>query len=232
MTETLGAMPVMAHLYEFRSRLLRSLIALVIATSISLVFVEPLLKLLVMPYGNLLQVIHPAESISTCFSVALKSGTILAMPFIVYQIVRFLVPGLTRKERWYLILLLPGATLCFVTGVAFAWIIMFPTVVRLLSGFAPDIFKTEWTSGNYVRFVTSLLFWTGVSFEMPLVVFFLARLNIISAHTLRRSWRYAIVASAVVAAIVTPTFNPFNTILVMGLLAVLYLISILLAALA
>ena len=164
--------------------------------------------------------------------VALLSGLVLAMPLIVYQIGRFVMPGLTKKERRYLFLLVPGATLCFVTGVAFAYFIMLPSAIGFLQTFMADIIEQQWAIGEYLSFVTSLLFWIGVAFELPLFVYFLAKLGIVDAQMLSKNRKYAIVAIAVLAAVITPTVDPFNMALVMGPLVILYEIGVLLARIA
>jgi sec-independent protein translocase protein TatC len=220
------------HLAELRDRLIRIVVFLGMATGVSLFFTDRLLKLLIAPYGNPLQVIGPTESISIYFRVALTAGAILAMPYILWEIWGFIAPGLKPPERRYVYLFVPSATVLFLSGVAFAWFAMAPSAINFLSGFAPDTFQTEWTSEKYIPFVTSLLFWIGVSFEMPLVIFFLAKLHIVNARMLLNQWRYAVIGIAVIAAVITPTVDPFNMALVMAPLIGLYFISTLVAALA
>jgi sec-independent protein translocase protein TatC len=157
---------------------------------------------------------------------------ILAMPIIVYQIGRFISPGLTKNERRYLFLLVPGATLCFVTGVAFAYFVMLPAAIPFLQGFMADIIEQQWAIGEYLSFVTSLLLWIGVAFELPLFVYFLAKLGVIDAQALAKNRKYAVIAIAVLAAVITPTVDPLNMALVMGPLVVLYEIGVLLAKIA
>jgi sec-independent protein translocase protein TatC len=220
------------HLSELRNRLIRIFIGLVIAAGISLIFTEPLLRVLIRPYGQALKVIGPTESVSIYLRVALTCGAALAMPYILWEFWGFIAPGLLPNERRYAYVLIPAACGLFLTGVAFAWFLMAPAAINFLSTFSPGIFETEWTSERYIPFITSLLFWIGVSFEMPLIVFFLAKLRIVNARMLLRSWRYAIVGIAVIAAAITPTVDPFNMALVMAPLIALYFISVVLAALA
>ena len=125
-----------------------------------------------------------------------------------------------------------GATVLFLLGVAFAWGIMLPAAIGFLADFQPEIFKTSWRASAYIPFVTSLMFWIGVAFELPLIVFFLAKLKIVTAKQLLGWWRFAVVGAAVVAAVITPTVDPFNMALVMGPLVLLYFLSILMARLA
>jgi sec-independent protein translocase protein TatC len=234
MTSTEAAvMPLMEHLKELRTRLIRAVIALAITTAISFAFTKQVLIFLIAPMGETPpQALKPTESLGNYMKVALICGLTLAMPFIVYQIGRFLAPGLNKKERRYLILLVPGATLCFVTGVAFAYFVMMPAAIPFLQGFLGDIIEQQWAIGEYLSFVTSLLLWIGLAFELPLFVYFLAKLGIIDAQTLRRNRKYAVIAIAVLSAVITPTVDPLNMALVMGPLIVLYEIGVILAKIA
>lgn len=228
-----AVMPLMEHLKELRSRLMWAVIALVIATTISFFFAKQVLVILIAPMGDALpQALKPTESIGNYMKVALMCGFTLAMPFIVYQFGRFLAPGLTKKEKRYLILLVPGATLCFVAGVAFSYFIMMPAAIPFLQGFMGDIILQQWAIGEYLSFVTSLMLWMGLAFEMPLIVFFLAKLGIIDVQFLTKNRKYAILVIAVAAAVITPTVDPLNMILVMVPLLVLYELGVLLARLA
>ncbi len=228
-----AVMPLMEHLKELRTRLIRAFIALFITTAISFAFAKQVFVILLAPLGEgTVQALRPTESLGNYMKVALLCGIILAMPFLVYQIGRFLAPGLTKNEKRYLFLLVPGATLCFVTGVAFAYFIMLPAAIPFLQGFLSDIVEQNWAIGEYLSFVTSLLFWIGVAFELPLFVYFLAKLGVIDAQTLSKNRKYALIAIAVLAAVITPTVDPLNMALVMGPLIVLYEIGILLAKLA
>jgi sec-independent protein translocase protein TatC len=124
--------------------------------------------------------------------------------------------------------MVPFATLLFASGVAFTWFVMLPTAVPFLAGFLG--ITTQVRPANYFDFITRIMFWIGVCFEMPLIVMFLAKLKFVSARQLASGWRYALVGMAILAAAVTPTVDPVNMGLVMAPLMILYLISILLAA--
>lgn len=227
------AMPLMEHLRELRTRLIRASIALGITTAISFVFAKQALIFLIAPMGDTApQALKPTESIGNYMKVALICGVTLAMPFIVYQIGRFLAPGLTKKERRYLLLLVPGATICFVSGVAFAYFVMLPAAIPFLQGFLSDIVEQQWALGEYLSFITSLLFWIGVAFELPLFVYFLAKIGLVNAEMLSKNRKYAVIVIAVLAAVITPTVDPLNMVLVMGPLIILYEIGVLLAKIA
>jgi len=225
-------MPLMEHLRELRSVLIKAVVALVVCAAITAIFTPQILQFLIAPYGESLQTIDPTENISIYLRVSIMSGAILAMPIFVYLLWSFIAPGLEAKEKRYVRLLVPGATVFFLVGVAFAWGVMLPAAIGFLSTFQSEIFKSDWRADSYIPFVTSLMFWIGVAFETPLIVFFLAKLRLVNARQLLRAWRYAVVVIAVVAAMITPTVDPFNMALVMAPLILLYFFSILLAKLA
>jgi sec-independent protein translocase protein TatC len=224
--------PLLDHLNELRSRLIRSVLALVLGVVLSMFFTAPLLRYLITPYNTQLQVLGPTESVVIYFRVALLAGAVAASPYITFQLFMFVAPGLHRHEKRMIYLALPATTGFFLAGVLFAWFILTPAALKFLRDFEGDIFRAEWTAELYIRFLTSLLFWIGVSFEMPVAIFVLARLGIVSHRVLLRNWRLAVVLTSIAAAVITPTVDPFNMLLVMGPLLVLYAISIGLAALA
>ncbi len=226
-------MTIIEHLEELRGRLIKSAIALAVTTLISFAFTKQFLEILIAPMGDTPPVsASPTTTIVVFTKVALISGLALAMPVLIYQLISFITPGLTAQERRYLYLVLPGATLSFIVGGAFAYFVMLPTAIPFLKGFLSDIIQPNWFIDKYISFITSLLFWVGLSFETPLVIFFLSKLGIVKPATLSRYRKYAILVVAVIAAVITPTPDPFNMVLVMAPLILLYEIGILLARLA
>jgi sec-independent protein translocase protein TatC len=226
-------MTLIEHLEELRQRLIKAIIALVVTTLFSLVFTRQLLLALIAPLGGVLpQAVRPTETFVTYMKVALMAGIALAMPVIIYQFIRFVVPGLTRRERRYLYILVPGATLLFLIGMAFCYFFMLPFAISYLHGFLSDVIRQDWTIDYYISFVTTFLLATGLVFETPLVVFFLAKLGVVTPATLKRNRKYAIVIAFVIAAVITPTPDPFNQTLVAGPLIILYEVGILLSRFA
>ena len=224
------------HLTELRIRLTKAFIALVIGTVIGFFLASSVIEFVRDPYCQLveldraceLRVLGPTSGVVAYFRVSLMVGAALAIPLITYQILMFVLPGMTRKERRTILLALPAITGLFIVGVLFAWYILMPPALGFLEGFQPTLFEPEWTADLYINFVTSLLFWMGVAFETPLIFFVLALLGLVTAGTLVRNWRFAVVGAAIAAAFITPTVDPVNMFLVMGPLLVLYLFSIVL----
>ncbi len=223
-----GKMPLLQHLAELRTRILWSAAAIAVASGVSFWFAEQVIQVLIRPYGGLLQVIEPTEGFAVFLRVGLTGGIALASPLLIYQMVSFVSPGLTRRERRVLMGVVPGALLLYGAGAAFAWFLMIPAATDFLSRFMADIFVVNWTSRAFVKFVLSITLWIGVAFEMPLVLMFLAWVGAVTPQKLLHGWRVAVVIIAIVAAAITPTIDPFNMLLVMAPLFTLYVFSIML----
>ena len=225
------AQPLIEHLKELRDRLLKATLALVVGMIVGLFFAKPFLEILIAPLegASELQLLKPTESIFIYLKGGLILGAIISSPFILYQIFAFIVPGLTKREKRGLYMVLPLAAALFALGVAFASFIVLPFTLRYLTTFLSDLAISQYSFGEYMSFVLSFLFWLGVAFELPLFIAILARLGIITPQQLQRTWRYAIVIIAILAAVITPTPDPFTMSLVMLPLLGLYVLGILMA---
>jgi sec-independent protein translocase protein TatC len=228
------AMTLADHLRELRERLLKSVIALAIGTAVGLAFAEQILKVLLAPYGPAKQLLvtSPISPLTNVFTVSVTAGAILALPFILYQALAFIFPGLLPHEKRWVLIALPLGFGLFLMGVLFAFFVMLPAAVGFLTGIFPSVFNVALTPDDYIPFVAGVMFWMGVAFEMPLIVFVLAKANVINASLMKRHWRWAVVIVAVLAALITPTPDPLNMIIVMVPLLLLYGLSIILAYLA
>ncbi len=219
---------LLAHLNELRIRLTRAMIGLAICTILSFIFAEELLQFITSQSPIDLTAITPSEPLQAYFKVALMSGGIMAMPFILYQVWQFIAPGLEKSERRAVYVFIPSATFLFLSGVAFTWYVLLPAALDFLANFLNEVVVADWTMQEYIGFATSFLFWIGVSFEMPLVFYFFGRAGILQASALRENWRFAVVGVAVAAAIITPSVDPVTMMLTMAPMLVLYVVSIVL----
>jgi len=220
------------HVEELRRRLLVALLALGAATAASFIFADKVIYLLAEPVGSIdaLQSIEVTENISVFMRVALLCGVAISMPVILYEILAFILPALRRGEKYWVYLTVIFGTLFFLTGAAFAYFIMLPSSLQFLIDFLAV--ETKPRLSSYINFITSLIFWMGVGFQFPLVIFALAKLDVVSARALARGWRYGVVVIAVLAAMITPTVDPVNMALLMVPLLVLYALSVFFAYLA
>jgi sec-independent protein translocase protein TatC len=225
-------MTLLEHVRELRNRVFIAVIALAVGTGISFTFSERILQFLISPYGDKLLATSPLEALTNVFTVSLTAGAIFAMPIILWQIFGFIAPGLLPKEKKWIFFGLPFALILFAMGVSFAWFIMLPAALGFLTGIFPGVFNVQLRPDEYIPFVTGILFWMGVAFEMPMIIFILAKAGVVSSYVLRKQWRFAVVIIAVIAAVITPTPDPVNMSIVMVPLLILYVFSIFMASLA
>ncbi|MFC2022226.1 twin-arginine translocase subunit TatC [Chloroflexota bacterium] len=226
-------MSTLGHLDELRKRLIRSVIAIVITSVLSFIFYQQIFDILLFPAPQdlNLQAIEMTEMLGTIMRVCLVSGIILAMPYLTYQLIMFVSPALTRREKRYVYLILPWVALMFAAGVVFAYFIILPRMIEFLTTFGGDIASIEPKIGNYISVVTRLLLAVGLVFEMPVVTTFLSRIGVLKPKWLADKRRAAIILAFILAAMITPTIDPINQSLVAVPLVVLYEMSIWLAKL-
>jgi len=218
------------HVEEFRQRLMRIVIALVIGFGISLAFTNRAMEFLLFQMSSVRPIaLHPTETIVVYFRVAMILGLVLVMPYILYQLLGFFLPGMTRNERRVLLFSVFGIGFFFALGVVFAGMVMIPVAVNYLQGFMSDIVQQTYSIDGYISFVTTIMFSSGMIFETPLLLALIARLGLVTPKQLAKGRRYALVGIALMAALVTPTPDAFNMLLVMAPLVVLYELGILLA---
>ena len=229
---------LLEHLRELRRRVFFCVIAILAGSAVSFAFYKQIIEFLARPARDLdtgagieLVFIEVTELLSTAVKVSFVAGLVLALPVILYQVVMFVAPGLTGRERRYLFAFMPAALLAFAAGVAFAYYVLTPPALRFLLGFS-DVAAPLIRISNFVNLMVRLLFWMGVAFETPLIMYMLAQLGIVSAQQLSRFRRVWVVLAFVLGAIITPTFDPVNQALVAGPLLVLYEVGVLLARIA
>ncbi len=223
---------LLEHFNALRRHLFRATLFWVLATAGAFVFTPRLIDFLAAPIGGIrhLQAIEVTEPLSVFVRVALLAGFAVSLPYIYFELYLFAAPGLRPRGRWLGLLGMPLVLLFFVSGMAFAYYVMLPTALPFLLNFMG--IPTLPRPASYIRFVTSLLFWIGMAFEFPLVIYLLAAVGWVRAEQLARHWRVAVVLIAILAAVVTPTVDPVNMLLVMAPMMVLYLLGVFLARLA
>ena len=230
---------ILQHLAELRRRVIISVVALLVGSAVAWAFFRQLIDLLVRPArdletGAVGQVVFTevTELLTTSIKVSFVAGFVIAMPIILYQVVMFAAPGLLPKERRYLLAFLPAALLAFAAGVAFGYFVLTPPALHFLLTFGSDVAVPMIKVSNIVNLMIRLLFWMGIAFETPLVMFLLAQLGLVNVRKLSRFRRYWLVIAFILAAIITPTFDPVNQSLVALPLIALYELGILLVRLA
>lgn len=209
-----------------RGHLFRAVAAVTFAIMASFIFTDKIVAFLALPVGGIgnLQAIEVTESIGVYMRVAMMAGFALATPYIIFEIWFFIAPGLMPKARKLSLLIIPFGFLFFMSGVYFSYKFLLPTSLPFLLDFMGV--KTALRPQSYFNFITGILFWIGIAFEFPLVIFGTSFIGITEPKMLFNHWRIAVLLIAIIAAMVTPTIDPINMALVMLPMILLYFLSI------
>jgi sec-independent protein translocase protein TatC len=216
-------MSLFEHLEELRQRIFYALIAVAIAAIGCFIFVRPLVKVLEVPaQGVKFLQLAPGEFFFVSVKVAGYSGLVLASPVILYQIIQFVLPGLTRRERRLLAPVVFGSSILFFAGLAFAYIALIPAALNFFISYGRDVVEQSWSIDKYFEFVLLLLFSTGIAFQIPVIQLILGFLGIVSSAQMFAGWRYIVLGAVILGAILTPSTDPLTQSLLAGAVLGLY----------
>ena len=224
--------PFMGHLEELRKRLIACAIAIGAGFAVSYFFAEELFQILiaplkaVLPEGDRLIFTALPEMFFTYLKVAFISGIMLVAPYIFYQLWLFIAPGLYKNEKKYVIPFVIISTLLFVGGALFGYFVVFPFGFKFFISFTNEYVKALPSVKQYFGFAVKLLFAFGIVFELPVVIFFLTKMGVVTPALLRKNRKYAILMTFIVAAILTPP-DVITQCMMAGPLIILYEIGIL-----
>jgi sec-independent protein translocase protein TatC len=223
-------MSLYEHLDELRSRIVKACISVGAAFVIGVIFARPLLDN-IRKGANTdgFDVVSPTDPITLYFKVALYIAITIAMPMILYQLIAFLAPGLTKKEKRLLFSALPFVTILFVLGASYAFFFAAPRALTFLSNFLSGLFEWSPEGVEVINFYLTLMIGLGFAFQMPVIMFVLAKLNLVSPKKMGQYRKYAFLGILVASAIITPSTDPVNMGVVAVPLALLYEVGIFVA---
>lgn len=222
-------MSVIEHLEELRMGIIRSFFAVLIGVSIALYFGKDILRILKAPAGNIpFQALSLEEPIIVYLKVSFYTGIVIAAPFILNEICRFIAPGLTKTEKKVVLPIVICSPLLFFTGVAFAYFCVLPSMLHFFASFGEGVIQVHQRLDFYVSLVSSFLLYMGLCFQLPLVICALSFTGLITSKHLLKFWRYAIFGAGILAAVVTPDPTAFSMLVTMAALIALYGLSIIL----
>ncbi|WP_348262593.1 twin-arginine translocase subunit TatC [Telmatobacter sp. DSM 110680] len=225
----LPGMSLMEHLDELRKRIVHSALYLAAGFIVAWIFKDWLLHLLQGPLlkiGKNLVFTHPMDALNLYLQVALLAGAILASPFILFQVWLFIAPGLYQKERRFVIPFMAATVGLFLAGASFGYFYVLPGAMKILIIDMGHNFTPMITIEDYSSFFLSIILGLGISFELPILIFFLAMFGIVSPRFLWKNIRYAILAVFIVAAIICPSPDPWTMCIYAIPMLALYLIGI------
>ena len=226
-------MPLVDHLEELRQRVLRSLLAVVVGALACLLAVKPLVRLLEAPANGIhfLQ-LAPGEFLFVSLKVAGYAGLTLALPYVLFQALAFVLPGLTLGERRLIAPAVAGSAVLFLTGLAFAWWALVPAALRFLVSYGADVVEPLWSIERYLDFVLLLMLATGLAFQLPVLQLLLGILGLVRWRTMLAAWRWVVLSAALAGAILTPSTEPVTMLLLASAITALFLVGVALVAVA
>jgi sec-independent protein translocase protein TatC len=211
------------HLEELRMRIFYAIIAVALGAVGCFFYAKQIVQILEVPAAGIefLQ-LAPGEYFFVSVKVAGYCGLLVASPVVLYHIIQFVLPGLTRRERQLVLPVVIGSSVLFVGGIFFAYSLLIPAALNFLIDYGEDVVKQAWSIDRYFEFVLVLLFATGLLFELPVVQVLLSLLGILSSEAMLSGWKSVVVGSMVVGAIVTPSTDPLTQSLLAGAVLALY----------
>ncbi len=211
------------HLEELRQRIFYGIIAVAVGALGCFIYAKQIVQALEIPAAGIkfLQ-LAPGEYFFVSVKVAGYCGLLVASPVVLYQVIQFVIPGLTKRERQLVLPVVMGSSVLFVGGIAFAYYLLIPAALNFLIGYGADVVEQAWSIDRYFEFVLVLLFATGLLFELPVVQILLSLLGILSSEVMLSAWQSVVVGSMVVGAIVTPSTDPLTQSLLAGAVLALY----------
>ncbi|MFM7220624.1 MAG: twin-arginine translocase subunit TatC [Nodosilinea sp.] len=216
-------MSLFDHLEELRTRIFYGLIAVGLGIVLCFWQVNRIVGLLEVPaQGAKFLQLSPGEYFFVSLKVAGYSGLLLASPFILYQVVMFVLPGLTRRERRLVGPIVLGSSVLFFAGLFFAYIALIPAALNFFINYGADVVEQLWSIDRYFEFVLLLLFSTGLAFQIPVVQLLLGLLGLVNSRQMLSGWRYVLLGAAVLGAVLTPSTDPVTQSLLGGAVLFLY----------
>ncbi|MCS6960386.1 MAG: twin-arginine translocase subunit TatC [Pseudanabaenaceae cyanobacterium SKYGB_i_bin29] len=220
-------MPLFDHLEELRRRIFVALGTVAVCAVGCFVFARQIVAWLELPaQGIKFLQLAPGEYFFVSLKVAGYSGLLLAAPMIVYQIVKFVLPGLTRREKQIVTPILIGSSTLFVGGIFFAYFVLIPAALRFFVSYGADVVEQLWSIDRYFEFVLILLFGTGLAFQIPVIQTLLGLLGVVTSRQMLTGWRYVVLGAAILGGVLTPSTDPTTQALLAGAVGGLYFAGI------
>jgi len=217
-------MALSEHIEEFSQRLIFCLIFLLFATILCFVDVKEIVRIFQAPaIGVKFLQFTPGEYFFASVKIAIFCGILISSPLILYQLLLYLIPGLTKNERDIILPVSFGSGILFFTGLIFSYFLLVPAALRFFISYGSEVVEPFWSFDQYFDFIAILLFATGLAFQIPAIQIVLGLLGIVTGEKMLAAWKYVTVISTIISAIITPSTDPVTQILLSTALLSLYL---------
>lgn len=216
-------LPFSEHMEELRQRIFHIFWIVLLLTSLAFVEVKILVKILELPVSNVkFFQLSPGEYFVSTVKISFYTGLLFSSPFAMGQIILFLLPGLTKKETKVILPLLLSSLCLFGFGLIFSYYALIPAALNFFLTYSDEVIEPFWSFDQYFEFILVLFYSTGLSFQIPVIQILLGLLNIVSAKQMLAAWRYVILISTIIGAILTPSTDPLTQSLLSVAILMLY----------
>nr|YP_009541752.1 Sec-independent translocase component C [Synarthrophyton chejuense]AYR05761.1 Sec-independent translocase component C [Synarthrophyton chejuense] len=220
-------MSIFEHIEELRHRTIKATLFFIIITGIAFTHAKEISFLLKQPaQGVQFLQLAPGEYFFSSIKISSYTGLIISSPFIIYQIVLFVLPGLTHKETKFFLPILISSIILFFLGIYFSYTTLIPAALRFFINYGSEIVEPFWSFEQYFDFILILLISTGLAFQIPIIQVIIGLIGIVSAKKMLKSWKYIILFTTIISAIITPSTDPFTQIFLSSAMLGLYCIGI------
>jgi sec-independent protein translocase protein TatC len=217
-------MSLSEHIEEFSQRLIFGLILLTIATFSCFTDIKEIVKVFEAPaIGIKFLQFAPGEYFFASVKIAFFCGLLISSPFLIYQVFLYVLPGLTQEERKITLPLIVGSGILFGIGLIFSYFFLVPAALNFFIAYGSEVVEPFWSFDQYFNFISVLIFATGLSFQVPILQFILGFLGIITGKKMLKAWKYVLIITTILAAVITPSTDPITQILMASALFLLYL---------
>lgn len=226
-TNIILELPFSEHIEELRQRIFLVFWIILSLTSVAFVEVKSLVKILELPINNVkFFQVAPGEYFISTIKISFYTGLLFSSPFIISQLILYLLPGLTKKETKIILPLLIGSLILFGLGLTFSYYTLIPAALNFFFNYSEEVLEPLWSFNQYFEFILVLFYSTGFAFQIPIIQILVGLLNIVSAQQMLKAWRYIILMSTILGAILTPSTDPFTQLLLSSAILLLYLIGL------
>jgi sec-independent protein translocase protein TatC len=216
-------LPFSEHIGELRQRILLVFGIILLLTCLAFTEVKSLVKILELPISHVkFFQVAPGEYFISTIKISFYTGLLFSSPFIIGQLILFLLPGLTKKETKIILPLLLGSLILFGLGLAFSYYTLIPAALNFFLNYSEEVLEPFWSFDQYFEFILVLFYSTGLAFQIPILQILVGLLNIVSANQMLKAWRYIILLSTIFGAILTPSTDPLTQLLLSSAILMLY----------
>jgi len=216
-------LPFSEHIEELRQRIFLLFWIILLLTCVAFIEVKSLVKILELPINNVkFFQVAPGEYFISTIKISFYTGLLFSSPFVIGQLILFLLPGLTKKETKIILPLLLGSLFLFGLGLAFSYYTLIPAALNFFLNYSEEVLEPFLSFDQYFEFILVLFYSTGLAFQIPIIQILVGLLNIVSTQQMLGAWRYIILISTILGAILTPSTDPLTQLLLSLAILMLY----------